>query len=372
MAGIINVWDEEKQTYVPMPAIVGKDGRGIRSFGYDGAQDKWAVVYTDGTTDIIQGPTLEGGAAGVSPVVEFSAIAGGTRLSITDAEGIKTADILDGRDGNDGKDGTSVTVANVSESSVAGGISVVTFSDGKKLNVKNGTNGQNGSNGTSVTVTNVSESSTDGGTNTVTFSDGKRLQVKNGRRGTNGTTPVKGRDYFTDADKQEIAEQAAALVPGGDGKFVVNAFLDNDGNVTFDKTFSEAYAAYNAGKTCEMVLGYVDYPDKYVCALREYYEYETEAGEVIKRFTFSQEQFGRYLYVGLESDGTYQSGGAQYVQITYEDDGTTQMMHQKLIYYGLAASETGQKPEIYLLRNTKLAANQGTPTVNGEICWTYE
>lgn len=33
----------------------------------------------------------------------------------------------------------------------------------------------------------------------------------------NGKTPVKGIDYFTEAEKQEIAEQAAALVPGGGG-----------------------------------------------------------------------------------------------------------------------------------------------------------
>ena len=37
--------------------------------------------------------------------------------------------------------------------------------------------------GTSVTVTNVSESTADGGTNVVTFSDGKKLNVKNGNKG---------------------------------------------------------------------------------------------------------------------------------------------------------------------------------------------
>jgi hypothetical protein len=161
-------------------------------------------------------------------------------------------------------------------------------------------------------------------------------------------------------------------VPGGDGKFVVNAILGNDGNVTFDKTFSEAYAAYNAGKTCEMVLGYVDRPDKYVCALSEYYEYKNAAGEFIKQLNFSQEKFGGYLAVALHSDGSYHPGGAEYVKITYEVDGADQITLQKLGYYGLAASETGQEPEIYLLRNTKLAASQVTPTVNGEICWTYE
>lgn len=46
-----------------------------------------------------------------------------------------------------GKDGTSVTVSNVSESTASGGTNVVTFSDGKKVNIKNGINGTNGTNG---------------------------------------------------------------------------------------------------------------------------------------------------------------------------------------------------------------------------------
>jgi hypothetical protein len=35
---------------------------------------------------------------------------------------------------------------------------------------------------------------------------------KDGQNGADGKTPVKGLDYFTQADVQEIAEQAAALV----------------------------------------------------------------------------------------------------------------------------------------------------------------
>lgn len=53
----------------------------------------------------------------------------------------------DGSPGAAGKDGTSVTVTNVSESTADGGTNVVTFSDGKKLNVKNGSKGADGSPG---------------------------------------------------------------------------------------------------------------------------------------------------------------------------------------------------------------------------------
>jgi hypothetical protein len=69
-----------------------------------------------------------------------------------------------------------------------------------------------------------------------------------GPKGADGKTPVKGVDYFTDADKQEIAEQAAGLVeiPAGGG-FVVSdteptnttvLWVDSDDN--YDDGFEEA------------------------------------------------------------------------------------------------------------------------------------
>lgn len=113
-----------------------------------------------------------------------------------------------------------------------------------------------------------------------------------GPQGPAGETPVKGTDYFTQADKQEIAEDAAALVdlsgkqnkitasgilkgdgaggvsmaePGTDylteapvtsvngatgevkGTFYVTVTQGDDDSVTADKTAAEVYAAYAAG-----------------------------------------------------------------------------------------------------------------------------
>ena len=113
-----------------------------------------------------------------------------------------------------------------------------------------------------------------------------------GPQGPAGKTPVKGTDYFTQADKQEIAEDAAALVdlsgkqnkitasgilkgdgaggvsaatPGTDylteapvtsvngatgevkSTFYVTVTQGDDGSVTADKTAAEVYAAYEAG-----------------------------------------------------------------------------------------------------------------------------
>lgn len=58
MSGILNVWDEASQSYKAMPALVG---RGIKRFGYDVTKDKWVVEFSDGTSETIKGPTLEGG-----------------------------------------------------------------------------------------------------------------------------------------------------------------------------------------------------------------------------------------------------------------------------------------------------------------------
>jgi hypothetical protein len=113
-----------------------------------------------------------------------------------------------------------------------------------------------------------------------------------GQQGPAGKTPVKGTDYFTEADKQEIAEDAAAMVdlsgkqdkikasgllkgdgaggvetamPGTDylmeapvtsvngatgavkGTFYVTVTQGHNASVTADKTAEEVYAAYVAG-----------------------------------------------------------------------------------------------------------------------------
>ena len=106
------------------------------------------------------------GADGVSPTVSVSAITGGKRITITDKNGTKTADVMDGQDGTDG---FSPSV-NVSKS---GKVTTITIAD------KNGSR-------------------------TATINDG-----------------ADGSDYvITDEDITAIAEQAAQLVEvpeGGSG-----------------------------------------------------------------------------------------------------------------------------------------------------------
>lgn len=228
------VGDADWKNLVPLSDITGPAG----SDGSNGAAGKDGVsptvtvteiagghrlTITDANStknvDIMDGSDGEPGAAGkdgspgtagedgFSPTVSVSAIDGGHRISVTDAGGTKSFNVMDGSDGQDGspgaagedgKDGTSVTVTSVSESNEDGGTNVVTFSDGKKLNIKNGSKGSDGApgadgspgaagkDGTSVTVSSVTESTEDGGTNVVNFSDGTKLNVKNGGKGSDG------------------------------------------------------------------------------------------------------------------------------------------------------------------------------------------
>lgn len=118
------------------------------------------------------------GVDGVSPTISVSTITGGHRITITDKDGTKNVDVMDGADGNDGNDGNDGITP----------VKGVDYFDGKD--------------GTSVTVTKVTESAEDGGSNAVTFSDGKTLTVKNGKKGSKG-------DAFTYEDF--TAEQLAAL-----------------------------------------------------------------------------------------------------------------------------------------------------------------
>ena len=72
--------------------------------------------------------------------------------------------------------------------------------------------GEKGDPGTSVTITNISESTLDGGVNTVTFSDGKKLNIKNGSAGSSG-----GFGGMTDADKNEMVNMVLASLPTWNG-----------------------------------------------------------------------------------------------------------------------------------------------------------
>ena len=228
----------------------GEDGVGIQSIQLKSEADTgntYTIILTDGSTyDFVApaGPSGKDGSNGepgkdgtsvtVASVTENTEDGGSNVVKFSDGKtvtiknGSKGGDGADGKDGSPGaagKDGTSVTVSSVSESNADGGTNVVTFSDGKKLNIKNGSKGSDGApgadgspgaagkDGTSVTVSNVSESTADGGTNVVTFSDGKKLNVKNGSKGADGSPGAPG----------EQGERGVTFTPS----------VDTDGNLSW-------------------------------------------------------------------------------------------------------------------------------------------
>ena len=179
-----------------------------------------------------KGDKGETGADGVSATHSWN----GTTLTITSASGTSSADLKGakgdkGEDGVIGKDGTSPTV---SVSAITGGnrITITDVNGTKNVDVMNGTNGSNGSKGADgVSVQSVQQTTTsnaDGGNNvvTVTLSNGQTatFNVKNGSKGSTGAdgvkgadgkTPVRGTDYWTSADIAEIKGYVDSAILGG-------------------------------------------------------------------------------------------------------------------------------------------------------------
>lgn len=165
-------------------------------------------------------------------------------------------------EGGQGKDGVGIlSVEQTTTSTADGGENVVTVTktdnttstftvrNGSKGNTgDSGADGVNGKDGVSVTVTNVSESTEDGGENVVTFSDGKTLNVRNGKTGAKGDP---GNDYvLTDADKQEIAGMIPGGSSGGSAGVVIFSVLYTDEQVSF----LEAPVVYPVGADMDTLL----------------------------------------------------------------------------------------------------------------------
>lgn len=188
----------------------------------------------DGYTPV-KGKDYNDGEDGISPVVEVTPITGGHRVTITDANGRKSFDVMNGKDGDltgdvpAGAAGGYYTPDVSSAGILSWTPSKSDMPDVPSADIKGpkgedgytpvkGTDYVDGKDGTSVTVKSVSTSSADGGSNVVTFSDGKTMTVKNGSKGspgdpgTAGYTPVKGTDYYTEADKAEIVTEVSSKV----------------------------------------------------------------------------------------------------------------------------------------------------------------
>lgn len=249
-------WDAAAGAYVdtgkPSRGEDGEDGytpqKGVDYFDGKDGEDGYTPVkgkdYFDGNPGYtpVKGKDYYDGMDGISPTVEVTPITDGHRVTITDAYGSKSFDVMNGEDGEltgdipAGADGGYYTPAVSSAGLLSWTPSKSDMPAVPSADIKGpkgdagytpvkGKDYFDGENGTSVTVKSVNTSSADGGSNVVTFSDGKTLTVKNGSKGspgTNGTTPVKGTDYWTAADRQSMVNDVLAALPvyGGEVQVV--------------------------------------------------------------------------------------------------------------------------------------------------------
>lgn len=106
-------------------------------------QGQWhdipALVGPQGETGI-QGPK---GDDGISPKITVTAITGGHRITITDADGTKTVDVVDGIDGDDGRG-----ISSVAKTGTSGLVDTytITYTDGttSTFTITNGADGADG------------------------------------------------------------------------------------------------------------------------------------------------------------------------------------------------------------------------------------
>ncbi len=165
------------------------------------------LYVRDGSGKFVPVPALIGpkGEDGKSPKIRvYNAtitLGGGYIIEVEDVDGnVSRVQV------HDGKDGAPVYVAKVDESDEDGVDNIVTFSDGTELRVKNGSKG---SPGKGITVSDVKEVEGEDGVRVtvVTFSDNTTFEVRHGSNGLPGDSPVKGVDYWTEADRTEIVNE---------------------------------------------------------------------------------------------------------------------------------------------------------------------
>ncbi len=195
-----------------------------------------------------QGPTGPAGADGKDGAgMDITGATAGQIAKITavDDTGKPTAwSPVDMPSGGGGGSAASVTDAAINED----GHLIITLSTGEQIDAgyavgpagatgapgadgapgKDGADGQPGADGVGIqSVAQTTTSTEDGGTNvvTVTKTDGttSTFSIKNGSKGSTGQagadghTPIKGTDYWTEADQQSIVDDVLAALPTWEG-----------------------------------------------------------------------------------------------------------------------------------------------------------
>lgn len=178
----------------------GKDGKSAYQIaldnGFEGTEEEWLESLKG--VQGIQGDKGTDGADGFSPIAKVEQTDNGANITITDKDGTTSVTVLNGKDGVDGKDGEN-------------GKDGANGTDGK-----DGVSATHSWNGTVLTVTSASGTTSanlkgdkgdkgDQGIQGIQGVKGDKGDTgATGSKGADGYTPVKGTDYFTEADKTEM------------------------------------------------------------------------------------------------------------------------------------------------------------------------
>lgn len=160
--------------------------------------------------------------------------------------------------------------------------------------------------------------------------------------------------WMSDGRSVEEAVTAGGGSSGGGDTLVVYATA-TEGNSSVSNpshTFAEIDAAWGEGKMVTLVLtiGKV----QYTLPLSSAGVSDNDFG-----YIFDVAEHGRELSVVVLRDGSW-----YFYSVYLAYAGTAN-------YAPIYAGSDYQNPNEYLLRNSKLSSTDSTPTVNGEICWTY-
>lgn len=109
MISVLRVKDKDGNV-IDIPAIKGEPGKDY--------------VLTDADKQEIA-DLVGGGSGGFSPIIDITEIEGGHRVTITDVEGEKSFDVLngvDGKDGQNGKDGNDYVLTSADKTEIANAV----------------------------------------------------------------------------------------------------------------------------------------------------------------------------------------------------------------------------------------------------------
>ena len=141
------------------------------------------------------------GEDGTSPTIDVEEIEGGYRITIVDVNDTETFDILNGIDGVAGADGEDGVSPTISVEEIEGGnqLTITDINGAQTINVMNGVDGKDGE---------------------------------------DGHTPVKGVDYYTEAEKTALADEIySSILNGADLRTLIKDLINQIlGGTTTDDT----------------------------------------------------------------------------------------------------------------------------------------